>query len=92
MELLGVVMLKIADQQFGKIRVLVDNKDQRSLQFQVWELVTSCSSSPLYSIFSLPPSSCQLYTSTLSLMPSSTQAIVVKLIYIDYWQLVNLKP
>ena len=35
MELLGMVMLRIAEQQFSKIRVLVDNRDQRSLQFQV---------------------------------------------------------
>ena len=35
MELLGMVMLRITDPQFGKIRVLVDNKDHRSLQFQV---------------------------------------------------------
>ena len=36
MELLGMVMLRITDQEFSKIRVLVDNKDQRGLQFQVY--------------------------------------------------------
>jgi hypothetical protein len=30
MELLGMVMLRITDQEFSKIRVLVDNKDQRT--------------------------------------------------------------
>ena len=35
MELLGMVMLRISDQEFARIRVHVDNKDQRSLQFQV---------------------------------------------------------
>jgi predicted RNA-binding protein Jag len=34
MELLGMVMLRISEQQFSKIRVMVDNRDQRSLQFQ----------------------------------------------------------
>lgn len=34
MELLGMAVLRITEQQFSKIRVLVDNRDQRSLQFQ----------------------------------------------------------
>ena len=38
MELLGMVMLRISDPEFSKIRVVVDNKDQRSLQFQVFAL------------------------------------------------------
>ena len=35
MEVLGVVMLRIADSNFGCIRITVDNRDDRSLQFQV---------------------------------------------------------
>ena len=38
MELLGMVMLRISDPEFSKIRVVVDNKDQRSLQFKVFAL------------------------------------------------------
>jgi len=34
MEVLGVVMLRIADPNFGCIRIAVDNRDDRSLQFQ----------------------------------------------------------
>ncbi|CAI8047510.1 Coatomer subunit delta [Geodia barretti] len=34
MEILGMIMLRITDQEFSKIRVLMDNKDQRGLQFQ----------------------------------------------------------
>ena len=36
MEILGMIMLRITDQEFSKIRVLMDNKDQRGLQFQVY--------------------------------------------------------
>ena len=38
MEILGVVMLRISDPNFGCIRVAMDNRDDRSLQFQVCEL------------------------------------------------------
>ena len=42
MELLGMVMLRISDQEFARIRVHVDNKDQRSLQFQVGRVGSVC--------------------------------------------------
>ena len=42
MELLGMVMLRISEQQYSKIRVFVDNRDQRSLQFQVYNIMDYC--------------------------------------------------
>ena len=35
MEVLGTLQLKISDPQYGRILVVIDNQEDRSLQFQV---------------------------------------------------------
>ena len=40
MELLGVVMLRISDPEYGHIRITVNNQGNRPLQFQVGSLAT----------------------------------------------------
>ena len=35
MEVLGIIMLRISDPEYGRIRVLLDNKESRPIQFQV---------------------------------------------------------
>lgn len=35
MEVLGLIMLRIADPEYGRIKVLLGNKETRPIQFQV---------------------------------------------------------
>ena len=35
MEILGIVMLRISDPEFGRVRLAIDNHEQRQVQFQV---------------------------------------------------------
>lgn len=35
MEILGIIMLRISDSDYGKIRVSLENKETRPIQFQV---------------------------------------------------------
>lgn len=42
MEILGIIMLRVADSEFGHIRIAVDNHEQRSVQFQVRICVVQC--------------------------------------------------
>lgn len=37
MEILGLIMLRIADPEYGKVKVLLENNEKRSVQFQVSE-------------------------------------------------------
>lgn len=41
MEVRGLVLLRIADAQFGKIRLSVENNDDRGFQMQVLETYKS---------------------------------------------------
>ena len=35
MEILGIIMLRISDPEYGMVKVAIDNQEQRSVQFQV---------------------------------------------------------
>ena len=35
MEVLGLIMLRIADPEYGKVKVFLDNRETRAIQFQV---------------------------------------------------------
>ena len=35
MEILGLIMLRIADPEYGKVKVLLENSEKRAVQFQV---------------------------------------------------------
>ena len=35
MEILGLIMLRIADPEYGKVKVCLENNEKRAVQFQV---------------------------------------------------------
>ncbi len=42
MEIVGLIMLRIADPEYAKVKILLDNSEKRAVQFQVGWFVCAC--------------------------------------------------